>query len=201
MHINNCLLSVFLGLAVLSYAYCQTAVGSLPGKCPKNFKYITNINQDRLQGIYYGQYATSNGSAVGCSGECLAAYVIRQKTNVLGVHQCCQRRDKPFCGAEVPSFDIDFSARCLGHLKFQYAFGNAPGYYLKIDYGKYIIAFSCATRDDGSADLSAFAYTMTPKAPKNFKQLVRDTLRKNGINPNVLVHIPQNSQCNYLYKP
>lgn len=156
------------------------------------------MNQAGLQGAWYSQYSLSNGTNIGCDGDCWTRYAIRTEPNELGINLCCQKCGQPYCGEDVGSLTVNYGGVHPGELTFNFGTYTAPGYYLKVEYGKYIIAFSCGLDASETTNLKIYAYTATPKAPGNFQKIVYDTLTKNNINPANLVPISQNTQCNYL---
>lgn len=187
----------FVAVALqLGSAEFKYAVGSMPGKCPKNFTYITNLDLLKMQGPYYGHFGQTAGKEWGCDGDCWTAYAVRIADGELFISMCCQKDGAPYCGEDVGSFTLIFDETQPGRQKFKGVNGEIYGYHLAFDYGNYVVAFAC---DPDTGKIILFAYTYGTAIRPGFDNFARNIFMCNGIAEKYLVELRQNSCCKYTF--
>lgn len=188
---------LLLGLNKIT-AY-ETARACLPPSCPQNVQYQTNLDLERLQGAWYVNLLSQNGSTLGCDGDCWTLYLARAETLALTVNLCCEKKGQAFCGAEVGSGLFADSPIRPGALTYTNDGVSRQAFVLETDYDNYLIGYLCILQPDGSAFNSIYAYYRSPTLSKKLIKRTKEVLERNGIDPSVAVEIPQGRNCNYTF--
>lgn len=195
----TCILFSSLYVSALNLSPGQeTAIGSIPGACPKNFTYITNLNNVKMQGAFYLQLAPTNGKSLGCQG-CWTTYCARVNNDSNSITLCCQKNNEPYCGEDVGAFRVVFDDSTHGTGHFVGPTYSYPGFHLAYEYGKMVVAFYCMDHGNGDVDSGVFALSSEPHASQSFWKTTWKLLKDNKIEHLTYEIIEQPSNCKYSF--
>lgn len=170
---------------------------SLPGSCPKNLSFVDNLDLKALQGGWYVQYLSDNGSSVGCNGDCWTLYFSYLDDRTVIVNLCCQQDDTPLCGTSIGSGTFSDDNDNKGVLTYTNGGKNRTAFILYTDYDNVLIGYYCTLEADGSHKDNHYVYTRTRRGPTDLDTLVDEILQDNKLDLNRLVSIPQGKYCSY----
>jgi len=148
-----------------------------PYPCPKNIRYVKNVDSTRIQGLFFIPYDSSNSSSVGCDGTCRTTYFGRLINTQTLVSECCQVNNQQFCGEELGS---GFFSLSEGVLNYTSGALNENALFLDTDYDNYIIGYGC-TVINGQKIESLDIGTRVPHPDPEYIKLAKEAIKSSGL--------------------
>lgn len=168
------------------------AVGSLPGNCPKNFKYVANPDVEELQGTWYGQYQFPQTKC-----QCTHAMLAITEGKSFTASVCCLRNNKHHCGHDVGSVSVIHEDDKPGTFMVHSKDTSAQLFILALTEN-HSISFACIPTTQGPPMLYVWAYTKTPKALPGFKKTFFDIMANSGLEAGGVEIQPHHEKCEYV---
>lgn len=182
-----------LSLAKEEYAVTTT----LPGSCPKNLRYVKNIDIKRLQGFWYAPYYPANGTTLGCNGDCITFSAFKTTKRGLTVAVCCPKSNDLYCDEDLGSGSIVEDECTPGYFMYVNKGNSYPGFILELKYDSYWVGYVCQTNPDGSTTDNIYLFTRDRVLSPKVHEIATKAYARNGLCLDEGVRIRQEKECKY----
>lgn len=182
-------------------------IGPLPpfpnGDTCTQFNYKRDINFKKLQGAWYAQFLSDNGTQYGCDGDCWTMFFAETAPQNLDVDICCQQCKQPLCGTILGSGSVTGTSNNPGYLNYYFS-SYVPTFILDTDYKTFVIWIDCYPDPPTNYSYVKPVITILSRQPHvgpEFKKMTFDILKANKFDPSTIVKIKHNKHCNYIFDP
>lgn len=170
-----------------------------PNECPSS-PFVSNVDLDFIDGEWYQQYATVNGSQAGCDGNCVTMWgsIESERSNFL--EYCCSAQGKPVCSPNVGSASLGQQSKYpKGVLTYRIFGKEFASVIVDIVYDVYFITYKCLYQGERRTEIGEiWSRKRTMNAALKLQAL--NKLRSIFVDKNLLVPIAQPSTCPVVFR-
>lgn len=170
-----------------------------PDECP-SCPYVSNIDLDFLDGGWFQQFATVNGSQVGCDGDCVTMYGSIETETSNFLEYCCNAQGVPKCEAYVGSASLgQDSSHPKGVLTYRIFDQDFAECIVDIEYDVWFITYKCLYQAGVRTEIGE-VWSRKRKMKAADKVRAFNKLNAIFIDKDLLMPIAQPSSCPKVFK-
>lgn len=165
-----------------------------PNECPA-CSYVANVNLDFIDGGWFQQFATVNGSQAGCSGTCVTMYGSIESETANSLEYCCNKNGNAFCGASVGSAILEQDSNNPAGVFSYHIFGqDFAEVIVDIDYDVYFSTYKCFYQGNQRTEIGEI-WSRKRVLSQSIKTRAFNKLNAIFKDKNLLMPIAQSTSC------